>query len=71
MSDKDKKTESQGEALKQELTDEQLEQAAGGAADSFFDIFVEVDIPAAQSDRDRQPGELATADPASEIKRRG
>ena len=70
MSDKDKKTESQGEELKQELTDEQLEQAAGGG-DSFFDIFVEVDIPAAQSDRDRQPGELATADPASEIKRRG
>ena len=75
MTDQNKKTESEGKEQTQELTDQQLEKAAGGdtdfPAESFFNVFVEVDLPPAQSDPNRQSGELTTPDSDSEIKRQG
>ena len=44
MSDENKKAESEGKEQTQELTDKQLEEAAGGTGDSFFDITYQIDF---------------------------
>ena len=69
MSDENKKAESEGKEQTQELTDKQLEEAAGGTGDSFFDITYQIDF---DSSENRGAEGLATPDPdESETKERG